>query len=397
MEFLAEPMVIDFFASHDMQKQCGQSVFDLLSHHHRCVWRGERDHPSPGAGAAVVLGHVSDFPQARKSRGGYDYAFFLSHDLGEMDKVYSDFYMRQFDIVFVPGHSHAENARRRLDPCQRVEVVGWPKYDIVTLEGAGEELLKALDTLDRGRTIIYGPSYAQRGDWRRAFEVFEAMDVTVIVKNHVYYSAADRESYRARQGNDPVEIIACEEMESAARRSGNGRFIVAPRELNICALFPYARWLVSDSSSCLAEFGPFGTAVETMPPGEMHALFPEVVYAGIERLPEILRESPPSGVARPSSVFRHATLGAGELAARAIDACFLSTPPESARAASARRLGTLFRIEARIGEGARFKLFLALRVIRNPGLLFRVIGRQRKIGSKGPQSPTGEKIKGDRR
>lgn len=384
MDFLSEPKTIDFYASHEMQRQCGQSVFEALAGRHRCAWRGERDNPSPGAETAIVLGHISDFPQARKSRGGYSYAFFLSHDLGEMDAVYADLYMRQFDIVFTPGERHAANARRHLGEGQRVEIVGWPKYDVTVLGAGQSELAIRLAGLDPAKTIIYGPSYAQSGDWKKAFEVFRQLDATVIVKNHVYYSAAELERHRQRHGQDPAEIVACGEMEAAAREAGEGRFIVAPRELNICSLFPHARWLVSDSSSCLVEFGPFGTAVETLAPGEMHGAFPEVAYAPIEDFAGLYGAGWREGPRPRPSVYRHPGLGAGLLAARAIDAYFLSVPAELAREASRRRMGRVFRLELNIGEKARFALFLAGRAIRNPGLVGRVISRRRAGGSKGP-------------
>lgn len=394
MEFLSEPRTIDFYASHEMQQQCGQSVFDALAGHHHCVWRGERDNPSLGAEAAVVLGHISDFPQARKSRGGYSYAFFLSHDLGEMDAVYADLYMRQFDIIFAPGERHAANARRHLGNGQRIEIVGWPKYDVTMLGTSHGDLAGRLAGLDPAKTIIYGPSYAQSGGWRRALEVFRQLDATVVIKNHVYYSAAELELYRIRHGRDPDEVLACGEMEAAATEPGRGRFIVAPRELNICALFSHARWLVSDSSSCLVEFGPFGTAVETLSPGEMHDAFPEVIYADIESFPAIYGEGRKDGPRARSSVFRHPVIGAGLLAARAIDGYFLSVPPATAREESRKRMGRVFGLELNIGEKARFALFLAGRAIRNPGLLMRVIGRRRANGPKGPLAPASGNPKG---
>jgi hypothetical protein len=51
-------------------------------------------------------------------------------------------------------------------------------------------------------------------------------------------------------------------MEAEAAASGRERLVIAPREMNVCALFPYAQLLISSKSSVLPEFLPFGASVE---------------------------------------------------------------------------------------------------------------------------------------
>lgn len=384
MEFLAPPITIDFYASHEMQKQCGMSLFRNLANHHTCVWRGERDAPTPGASAAVVLGHVSDFPQARKSKGNYSYAFFLSHDLGEKSALYRDFYMKQFDIIFVPGKTYAESAAKYLDPDQRIVVIGWPKYDIAADDPNILAVADSLESLKKDKTIIYGPSYAHHGAWRKAFQVFENLDATIIVKNHVYFSERQITEYVERNGTLPAEIIACDEMEAAARASSRGRFIVMPRALNICALFPHASWLLSDSSSCLVEFAPFGQSIETYANGEISREFPEVLTMSVEAFAELYSTGANRSNTPEASIFRHPEASAGEIGARQIDAFLYSVSPEAARRAADNRLGKTMRLELRLGETFNFRLLLAKRAMKNPRLLARWISNRRKGIHKGP-------------
>jgi len=372
-------MLIDFWASHEMQRQAGRSVLEALSRSHDCAWLGEGDVPRPGARAAVVLGHVSDFPAVRKSRDGYRYLFFLSHDLGETGNgsIYRDFYMRQFDIVFAPGELYAKAAKRDLPSGVRVDICGWPKYDVATLPPEAAALVSRLEAARaRGPVVIYAASRPQNAGWREILPVLLDSGATVVVKNHVHFGAAELEAFRAA-GTKPIELSESEAMEAMAGARPDA--IVAPRELNLCALFPFADVLVSDNSSCLIEFLPFGPSIETDPAGEMSAGFPEIVHAPAARLAELagsaaaikaLLAAKPRGKGS-ATIFRPDGEGAGKLAARLIEGFMSEAGPDEVLAAARRRLGRGPVFGAPIGERFAYSLFMAGRVARNPGLLAR--------------------------
>ena len=85
-------------------------------------------------------------------------------------------------------------------------------------------------------------------------------------------------------------------MENALLRYNCSNMVVAPRDMNICSLFKYIDILISDQSSVLLEFLPFGYSIETGRYNsnendygpQINRLSEEVVFLNKDKLCEML-------------------------------------------------------------------------------------------------------------
>lgn len=277
---------VDFIAYHDLQAQAGASVFDALAGHFDCRLRLGPGQAPEGAEIAVLLDHTGYHPQVRKSFRGYKHLFHLSHDLGDV-RVYEKEAdrIREFDIVFVPGPVHLQQARRALGREAILLETGWAKYDRMDFPAEQRGLARLLAGLPRQRTLLYAPSMPGTYEWKRLFPLLERLPCNVIVKNHICvnsgqpYPKGQEEEYRGH-------VASVEEMEAFVIRENRAHWIVAPRQMNICALFKFVDVLIADQSSVLLEFLPFGVSVET---GRFNAYPADTLYEASAISPAVVR------------------------------------------------------------------------------------------------------------
>ena len=251
-------MKIDFIAYHSIHAQCGQSVFNYLSKYHECRWLMGPFASAPGGdGDAVVMLSHRFFHNFYKSRDGYKYLFHLSHDLADIN-LYQVDNLDDFDLIFVPTDKAFESCIQNGYGLNKIIKSGWPKYDLV------EKLPKwnFLENFDEGKkTVIYAPSWVVNDEWKIVFDFFSKLDVNVIIKNHIMVDQ-DQE-YPPGEEDDYKKVRkALDQMENQAKIL---KFNIAPRTMNIVELFLHSKAVVavSDVSSCLLEFLPFGTSIET--------------------------------------------------------------------------------------------------------------------------------------
>lgn len=256
-------MKIDFIAYHDLQSQAGASIFEELSKYFECKWRiGPNQMPS-GAVAAIMLDHTGFHPGIKKSANGYKYLFHLSHDLGDIEiyKAERD-NLKNYDIIFAPSVLHHNYAKEQFGRKTIVLQTGWAKYDKMEFTDKYKELRQKLKGLPYGFTIMYAPTGAWTYEWKYLLPLLKSLRCNVIVKNHIgvnkgqSFPTGQESEYRAH-------LKSAEEMERFAIEGSPENVIVAPRDLNICCLFAYVNTLISDQSSVLLEFAPFGITIET--------------------------------------------------------------------------------------------------------------------------------------
>jgi hypothetical protein len=106
---------------------------------------------------------------------------------------------------------------------------------------------------------LYAPSFASNYEWKKLFPFFIRIGCKVLLKNHIYVD--EGQSLPPGQEVEYSKALASvREMEAEAIELG---FSIISRTENICNVFSQADILVSDSSSCLVEFLPFGVSIET--------------------------------------------------------------------------------------------------------------------------------------
>jgi hypothetical protein len=287
-------MQIDFIADHDLQVQAGQSIFEELSRYFDCKWRVGPNQTPSGAEAAVMVGHPGDHIKIKKSGvamvkygrsiptvwhpletfrspidsitalwRGYTYLFFLSHDLADIEiYTFEKRRLKTYDIVFAPSALHYAHAKEQVGRKAIVLQTGWPKYDNMQFGGEYNELEQNIKGLPYGFTILYAPSFAWTYEWKYLLPLLKSLPCNVIVKNHIFINKGQSlpnglESYYREH------LESANQMEEFIIEGSRTNVIVAPRELNICTLFPYVDLLISDQSSVLIEFAPFGTCIGT--------------------------------------------------------------------------------------------------------------------------------------
>ena len=261
--FISKPISIDFIANHELQAIACQSVFDAMNKHFKCQWLMGYDQKPTGADAAILVDHRAFQPKINKNSGGYKYLFHMSHDLADMELYGSrEEWFDDFDIIFVPTNAHLKNARDALGFMRNICVIGWPKYDLMELPMDYSYIKDKIEKFPYKQTIIYAPTFADNWEWKELFPIFLSMEYNVILKNHIYVGS--NKIVPSSSVNALMEsLLSVQEMETVFLNSNKPNLIVAPRSSNICSLFPYAQMLISDRSSCLMEFLPFGIAVET--------------------------------------------------------------------------------------------------------------------------------------
>lgn len=275
-------MKIDFIAYHSIHAQCGQSVFNFLSKYFECRWViGPFTEPEAGEGdAAVMLDHRA-YHNLYKSKRGYKYLFHLSHDLADIN-LYEEDKLYDFDLIFVPTTKHYQACIENGYEPKKIIRSGWSKYDLV-------ERNPSWDFMDNfspnKKTLIYAPSWVINDEWKILLQYFSALDFNIIIKNHPLVDEGQKLPVGQEEEYQKA-LNAIEEMEQKAKSLG---FIIAPRKMNIVELFIHSKAsvAVSDVSSCLLEFLPFGTSIETGGgdgPNDASSFSSEVKYIPAESL-----------------------------------------------------------------------------------------------------------------
>lgn len=263
-------MRIDFIAGHSLLAQAAQSVHQELQGRSDCQWHIGRPIKPTGAAAAVLVDHVHHHPDFNQ----WPKRFYLLHDLGDIDVYKKErAVLRQCTAVIVPDKLHAQRAQRYV--ARRwwrhgttVFTGGWPKYDEATY---------ILPALPKRSTILYAVSWAGENEWKRLLPALARLPVNVIIKNHPYATAPGEEVSEYYQHSR--EAVAA--METLAAKLN---MLVLPRDLNICTLFPHVQAVISDQSSVLAEFLPWGPSFETganpngRPRPEISRWYPRVTF-----------------------------------------------------------------------------------------------------------------------
>ncbi len=275
-------MKIDFIAYHSIHAQCGQSVFNYLSKYFECRWViGPFTEPEGGEGdAAIMLDHRA-YHNLYKSRKGYKYLFHLSHDLADTN-LYQEDKLYDFDLIFVPTMKHYQACIDNGYESNKVIRSGWSKYDLV-------ERNPSWDFMENfsqyKKTLIYAPSWVINDEWKMLLRYFSYLDLNIIIKNHPLVDEGQKLPI-GQEEEYTKALNAIEEMEKEAKSLG---FIIAPRKMNIVELFIHSKAsvAVSDVSSCLLEFLPFGTSIETGGgdgPNDASSFSSEVKYVPAEDL-----------------------------------------------------------------------------------------------------------------
>jgi hypothetical protein len=287
-------MQIDFIADHDLQVQAGASIFEELSQYFTCKWCVGPNQTPSGADAAVMVGHPGDHIKVKKSGmamvkhghsiptvwhpletlrspidsimafwRGYEFLFFVSHDLADIEIYpFEKRRLSTYDIVFAPSDLHYIHAKEQVGRKAIVLKSGWAKYDNMQFGSEYKELEQDIKELPYGFTIMYAPSFAWTYEWKYLLPLLKNLPCNVIVKNHIYINKG-QSLPKGLEHEYREHLRSAEQMEKFITEGSPANVIVAPRELNICTLFPYVNLLISDQSSALMEFAPFGTPIET--------------------------------------------------------------------------------------------------------------------------------------
>lgn len=249
-------MLIDFIAYHELQAQAALSVFEKLKSVYDCRWLiGPFNAARPGD-VAILIDHRC-YHHICKSRNGYKYLFHLSHDIADID-VYKNENLGDFDLIFVPTIAHYNACLNSGYEARKLKISGWPKYDYIANKKLVKDVLSKV--VDRSRLcLLYAPTFAGNYEWKKLFPVFKSIGCEVLIKNHIYVD--EGQNFPPGQEEEySIALASAQEMESVATELG---FSISPRPTNICTIFNRADILVSDASSCLIEFLPFGVAIET--------------------------------------------------------------------------------------------------------------------------------------
>jgi len=287
-------MQIDFIADHDLQVQAAESIFEELSRYFDCRWRIGTNLKPSGAEVAIMVGHPGDHPLIKKTGvsmvknkrsiptvwhplesvcspidsfkalwRGYKYLFFLSHDLGDIEIYkFEQRRLKTYDIIFAPNVLHYTHAKEHLGRKAIVIQTGWAKYDKMQFGDKYKELEQNIKRLPYRFTILYAPSFAWTYEWKYLLPLLKSLPCNVILKNHIYINKG-QPLPKGLESEYRQHLESAEEMENFMAEGSPTNAIVAPRELNICSLFPYVNLLISDQSSALLEFAPFATCIET--------------------------------------------------------------------------------------------------------------------------------------
>jgi hypothetical protein len=247
-------MLIDFIAYHKLQAQAAETVFENLRGKYNCRWLMGPFNVDRHGEVGVLVSHM-DFHDIRKSRFGYKYLFHLSHDIADID-LYKRENLHDFDIIFVPTHKHYNACLESGYEQARIKIVGWPKYD--NIKKPKKDSLISFKNPNQLK-LLYAPTFASNYEWKRLFPFFVKIGCQVFVKNHIYVDAL--QALPPGQEEEYLKALASiEEMEATAVELG---FSVITRTENICNIFNQVNILLSDSSSCLIEFLPFGVSIAT--------------------------------------------------------------------------------------------------------------------------------------
>lgn len=281
---------IDFVAGHPLQAQGLRSVSAALQDRVECRWRFGRPVTPTGAAAVVLADHVHHHPDW----ANWPKRFYIPHDMGDVAVYQKERrVLRRFTTVIVPDATHAAFARQYVSrrwfrSGAAVWIGGWPKYDVAAHTAKDKALAGALKSLPHRPTILYAVSWAGEDEWQTLMPALKHLPVNIVIKNHPYATAAGEEASQYYL-HSRRSAMAMEAWGSAHQ------CMVAPADLNVCALFPYVDAVISDQSSVLAEFLPWGVSLETgtnpdgAPRPEISRWYPGVTFWPLADLQEDLK------------------------------------------------------------------------------------------------------------
>jgi hypothetical protein len=247
-------MKIDFIVYHSIQMQSAMSVYSALKNDFDCNWVVGPFKEKNLSEIAILVDH-SQYHRLRKSKKGYQYLFYLSHDMCDTE-LYAIEDLKNFDLIFTPTLLHYKSALSNGYTADQLRIVGWPKYDFINKKKNLSEL--NITKKNKKKTVLYAPSILNY-NWKLLLKFFRNLNYNVLIKNHIIVDE-----------NTPLQIGEEDELKKhlilankLERVSENLGFTVLPRNLNICEVFPYVDIFFSDHrSSTLAEFLPFGVAID---------------------------------------------------------------------------------------------------------------------------------------
>lgn len=258
--------MIDFVAYHDLQAQCGMSVYNELKKTHDCRWRINPDQEYDGADTLIMLDHAPHHP---KLYGKYKYKFHLPHDIGDTNVYkYEMGYLHDYTVFFVPTDIHIKKIKE-VPEYKNVKTVltGWQKYDaILNISETAQDIVYHLVRCKKP-VVMYAPTSGHTWEWKKLLPELFKLDATIVIKNHIYLNPGQQPPHTENQAYNKFAadtyktmLESADQMEEYAVKQGA---IIAPRRMNACELFENTNVLISDTSSLLVEFLPFGVSIET--------------------------------------------------------------------------------------------------------------------------------------
>jgi len=249
-------MKIDFFCQHLGHKEIAQSIFtELEKRGHECIWNIGMDSVGTSTECAFLVDHPNQQKWLLNNRP--DLLFYYPHDLLDF-KGHGD--LSIFSHIFCPSYNWLVNSKI-YDFNENYSIVGWTKYDSIrndpTVKGA-------IKSLPHEITVIYAPS-DERGEGLDVVRIFEKLDINVVFKYGAYlydenflkinYPEILIEVDGKKRNKILVKIEqACSELEN---------MVFLDPSNTIIEIGKYCDVLISDYSSTLIEFLPFGQSIQT--------------------------------------------------------------------------------------------------------------------------------------
>ena len=249
-------MKIDFYCQHLGHKEITQPVFNkLVKRGYDCRWNVGMD----AVGSSEECAFLVDHPKQQKwlLKNEPKYVFYYPHDLLDF-KGHGD--LSIFSHIFCPSYNWLINSRI-YDFNRNYSIVGWTKFDSIKKEAKVKNEIRSLPYKN---TVIYAPSDEQ-GEGLEIIRILKKMNINVVFKYGAYLwdETFLKRHYPKilieRDGKHRNKILL--EIQDKCDQLDNMIFL--DPSYSIVEIGQYCNALISDYSSTLIEFLPFGQSIQT--------------------------------------------------------------------------------------------------------------------------------------